>query len=153
MDMMDMYSNHMAATLKTPAQVTGDTYTDYIDTADAVGVLFLIHANATTADGSNYIAPKLYGTNSANPETFTNYTQCLDDEVLGSVDATNANSDVINTTGNTLDVLSLRRHTYRYYCFLLDETSTADAIIGVTAVVCKRHTNAFSDTPVTGTVS
>lgn len=153
MDLLDLTSNVMPVDMKEPAQVTADGYTDYVDTQGADGVLFAVYANATTADASNYIAPKLYGYTGDTPGTFTNYTRCEDQEVIGSVSSTYADTDVINSTGATLDVLSLREHKYRYYCFLLDETGTADAIIGVMALVSKRSKPGSDDTPTTGTVS
>lgn len=152
MDMLDLYNNFVCVNLKEPAQVTGDGQTDYVDTADADGVMFMVFATTTTADATaNYIELKLYGTNSATPTTFTNYTRCTAAEVNGSHDTTYANLDVIDATGAHLDWISLKQHNYRYYCIKMDETGTADSIISAVAILSKRHQPAGDDTVTTGT--
>lgn len=151
-DLRDLYNDLLLVEMKSPAAVTGDVNTSYVDTKGYDGVLFVIQANATTADTSNYIEMKLYGlADGGTPTTASSYTLVTDDEVQGSSNSTYAYADRINTTGSTYDSIGLKTHAYRYYYWKCDETGTADAIIGVTALMSGRHQPAQDDTPATGT--
>lgn len=145
-DMKDLHNDLAYVFLKCDGDVTADSYTAYVDTQGYNGVEFVVIASANTADSSNYITPKVYGTNNATPGTFANYTICAAGELEGSFAA-------INSTDDYCDSVGLKQHLYRYYTVFLDETSTADADIAVVAILSARHQPANDDSVTTGAVS
>jgi hypothetical protein len=125
---------------------SADGYSYYVDAQGLAGLAFLIEARMTTADGSNYVTPRIYGTNSATKGTFTNYTECATTEYTGSLSACN------DTTVFT-QLISIVEPKYRYYCFFLDETSTAVGEISIVAL-CQGEVKPSSGlTVATGAVS
>ncbi len=124
----DLYHNYLAKLLSGPAAITGDTNSDYIDTAGLIGVGFEVICFPSVADGSNFITPILYGTNSATPGTASEYTAVTADEIDGGLFTA-----VKATTAGNVQFRSLKEHKYRYYYVWLDETLTAAGVYGVVA--------------------
>ena len=143
----DFYTNVKPVVLYSGGNLTGDTYTNYVDTTDATGVAFVVVEYCNTADGSNYFTPTVKGYTGATPGTGTNYSTCAAGELDGAFAA--------YTTATTMHVqmVSLRQHLYKYYCLLLDETSTADSEFAVVALLTYAHGKVTSWSPTSGTVS
>lgn len=140
----DLYSNYKAVPLYVGGNVTGDTYSLYIDTQGLDAVAFVVATNANTADSSNYVTPKVYGYTGAAPTTASGYTACAAAELNGAFTAQKV------TSTQDVQIVSLKQHLYRYYTILLDETSTADTEVCVIALVSSLHQPSSSLSPTTG---
>ena len=128
-------------------QKTADAWTSYVDRAGYDKVTFIVSANMTTADGSNYFTPVLKEA-TASPAATGSYSSVDSSEIVNGAFA------AIVATG----VATVQQCDYigdaRYLSVFLDETSTADGVFSVFAVLSgARKSPAEDQTVTTGTVS
>jgi len=130
------------------AAFSADAYSKYIDTRGLRCLGFLVTARMSAGDATNFVTPKVYGSNTTTaPETFSEYTACDAAELLDAFSA-------LNNVANFTQFVALREdRLYRYYCLFLDETLTAAGDITVHAVFEKMLQPSEGVVPTTGAVT
>lgn len=137
--------NTVTVQLQTPASLSADTWTKYVDLAGFSGVTITVSSEMSTADGSNYFTP-VFKDATATPGSTGSYSSTGADNLVGAFSAMNS------TTGYCQSVSYIG--TSRYVAVLLDETSTAAGVFSVTATLFgPKESPATNHTPTTGAVS
>ena len=128
-------------------QKTADFWCNYVDRANFDKVTFIVSANMTTADSSNYFTPVLKEA-TATPGTIGSYASVDSSEIVNGAFAA-----IVATGAATVQQVDYIGDA-RYLTVLLDETSTADGVFSVFAVLSgARKSPAENETVTTGAVS